>query len=481
MLQDGLIPALRPEWVLRNERNKVICYLMATEECRYQVLNPQEALIAALLNGHDTVAKLVEAICYIARIESRGVGLRVLERVLRSLNTEEQKVELLEKPATAGNTYSALDFIVPPESFCGERRLSAPLTLLIYFSAACQANCRYCYADLSNMRRCRHLTIAQWSRILDEARRLDIRIIHLTGGDTLARPDSIDFLCALARKGFLFLVSTKCRVSQDDAARLADAGFNVPVNTVRRLFQVSVDSCDPKELRLLMGREGYLEQATGTVRSLLGAGIPVQVKAVLTPFNYRRVGELVDRFGELGVRHFRASLYSRSFYRHDDRLFMSDDMKREAASMLQALRHTRPELTIDGDATRLAGADNGMATEKQERWSMRTNCSAGRTNLGVAPDGRVVVCEQMPLTSPYVVGDLTRQSILDVWDSPQLRDLVMPPRSRFYGTPCYACDEFRACIHNKGTCFRDAYFAYGRLHHPPPKCPHAPPSSFRFV
>jgi MoaA/NifB/PqqE/SkfB family radical SAM enzyme len=85
----------------------------------------------------------------------------------------------------------------------------------------------------------------------------------------------------------------------------------------------------------------------------------------------------------------------------------------------------------------------------------------------------------MPLQDPFFVGDLTKQSIMDVWNSAAVLDFIYPMRERFAGTACYKCQEFDACVHELGQCFRDAYFAYDTLFSPPPDCPKAPATTRR--
>lgn len=475
--------ALRPEWILRNDGYKVVIYELSTSEMHYQILNPQVGVIVSLLNGQRTVAELAEIICYIGRLPTLDQANVLLSSTVEALNAGGEKVVVLDKPANWKACYDPLDFIVSPQEFAPEHRLKIPLSLMLFFSGICQTNCVYCYADTTNMRRLDHLPFEKWLNILLEARELGIRMIQLTGGDSLGRPDSIDFITHLIENEFLFLLSTKCYVSLADALKLVNAGFNMPVNGVSREFQVSIDSSDASVADYLAGRSGYFEQATRTVHNLKEAGIPVRVKAVLTPFNYQQMNEYVETFSALGVMNFMFSLYARSYYRHDDKLFMSDEMKAEIANLLNTIAQKHPEFKFEGDGTRFPSStpSSGDTQEKHKLWGTRSGCSAGRTTLGIAPDGSAVLCEQMPLSKPYFVGNLTKQSILEVWNSHELLDFIYPPRDNFIGTPCYDCTDFSDCVYNIGYCFRDAYFAYGKLHHPPPRCPQAPSGARRWI
>lgn len=481
MLSDNNYLAIHPDWVLKNDGKKIVLYKIANSEMRYQILDPQIAVILTFLNGHHRVKELVDIIQYIGELPSKRRALMLLTSAVETLNLVDQKVAILDEPAKWRVDYDPLDFIISPDDTVTDRRMSTPLTLLLYFSGWCQTKCVYCYADTDNMRKLKHLSLREWCRILDNARDLDIRMIQLTGGDTLARPDSIEFIINLIERDFLFLLSTKSYVSLKDALRLAEAGFNEPVHCVSRQFQVSIDSYNPREADYMAGRKGYFERGVKTVRNLIGAGISPRVKAVLTPHNYRQVRNYIDSFSELGVRHFFLSLYARSFYRHNDQLFMTDDMKAEIAGLLKTIIGERPDLSIEGDSLRYQPASDTEQNVKKRMWPSRTGCSAGRTNLGISPDGHAVLCEQMPLIRSFFFGRLPDRSISDIWNSKKLLNFIYPARKSFTGTPCSECGDFDECVHNIGYCFRDAYYFYGQLHHPPPNCPKAQTIEYRTI
>lgn len=479
MLRDNDYLAIAPEWVLRKEAHMAILYLMSTTECRFLQLDPVSAIVLALLDGQCTVAELAQTVNYVFSMPTLDASRALLDNVVASVNAGGEKIRATAEPANNPVHCNPLDFVISSQDYAPHHRLSKPLSLLIYFSSRCQTNCRYCYADLTHMRRLKHLPLAKWRLILNDAKSLDIRLIQLTGGDPLGRPDSIDFIEQLVSNQFLFMLSTKCFVSQRDAMRLADAGFSEPVNGVPRDFQVSVDTPDPRVAAHLVGRADYVERAKQTVCNLQQAGIPVRIKAVVTPFNCSQAADLVEVFARLGVRDFQFTSYGRSYYRHDDELFLPERMKETVASLLLSAASKHPEIRVWGD---MAQATPGFGDEKlatQTRWQQRASCSAGRTNLGIAPDGRAVLCEQMPLADPYFVGDLTKQSIMEVWNSPALNAFVTPSRTEFRGTPCFECADYDNCIQDMGYCFRDSLFIYGRIHHPPPDCPKAPKTSFR--
>ena len=391
MLKDDDYLILKPEWVLRNDGNKVILYLTSTKSIEYQILDPVTATVISLINGRRCVGDLIKTIGFLFDI-STDSSRSLLENIVNVLNDKLEKIDVLDVPDTTAVEYNPLDFLVSPEEFVCQHRLARPLTLMLYFSGWCQTNCIYCYADLTNMRKLNHMSLGQWMEIMEQARDLGIRMLQLTGGDPMSRPNSAEFLARLTEMGFIFLASTKCYVSLDDANRLAEAGWNNPVNGVNREFQVSIDSPDPETADRLMRCKGYLSRATETLQNLMDADIEPKVKAVLTPINYHQAYDHVETFSELGIRTFQFTNYARSHYRHDDHLFLTDEMKLKASDLLKAAKESWPDLIIEGDAVKYTPPSPENQKERRKNWESRAGCSAGRTTLGIAPDGSAVFC-----------------------------------------------------------------------------------------
>jgi radical SAM protein with 4Fe4S-binding SPASM domain len=169
--------------------------------------------------------------------------------------------------------------------------------------------------------------------------------------------------------------------------------------------------------------------------------------------------------------------YLRSLHRHQDRLFVNTEMLNGIRRQLDTVRERYPDIHLEENLTGVSPTGVSPTgppvspAERRSAWLDRTGCGGGWTALGIAADGRAFLCEQMALREPFVVGDATRQSLREIWDSPRLRAFIFPPRDRFTGTPCSPCPVFEECIWSRGRCYRDAYYSYGSVHHPPPSCP----------
>ena len=97
-------------------------------------------------------------------------------------------------------------------------------------------------------------------------------------------------------------------------------------------------------------------------------------------------------------------------------------------------------------------------------------CQSGLSNLIVTSDGRTAYCNRLLDHEQLLFGDLKTQSLMEVWNSPRLLNLVYPSKEELKGTKCYACPEFPKCYH-EGFCFYSSYNSQSLLFAPYRNCP----------
>jgi radical SAM protein with 4Fe4S-binding SPASM domain len=337
---------------------------------------------------------------------------------------------------------------------------------MIAFTNRCSCNCRYCYAQ---KKRCEEADISQWREVFDECADNETYLVDIAGGDIFSRDDSLDILHEMVSRDFTFFVSTKSYLSSNVAEQLAEMGIGIDrAPHINRKVQVSVDSADDSIASYLVQKPGYLKIATQTTENLIAAGIYPRIKSVLTSHNADAPAGIVRHFTQLGVDDFDFVLYSRSYYRHDDSLFLSRGQKMVLHEMATALNSEFPSIhmTIQDETT--SGKPLNMTCEQ---WEERAVCSGGRSNMLIQPNGDVTLCDQTPHEPRFVVGNVFSQGIMEVWKSQTLEQFLYPDREKFAESVCYDCPEFDRCMQYKGYCYRDALFYYGSIYDAPPECP----------
>lgn len=461
---------ISPAWRLRNDRGRVIAHKYSTDESGWRILTPETGIALAFFDGATTLDGIAQQLQEAANI-SESAARQILTHTVSAFFKGSDPVLCDAQSLVAGSwpVYRPEDMVVPPSRFEPDKRLDAPLSLVLMPFNQCRTDCLYCYAERKPIPRCSLLSIERWAEILSEGAAAGTNIAVFSGGDPMLYPDILELLDVLIHFDYAFLVSTKSPVDSSFAKALAAAGIG------DRFFQISLDAWNPDLADFMAGRRGYHRTAVRSVENLVAAGIRVRLNAVCTPHNYEDIPALFEETRHLGVAKATAAGYGRSMYRHDDANFLTPGQMDWLRNEIRKIddRYEDFEARFNGSVI-----DYSLETteEKWGRWSNRSSCSGGRSSLTVCADGRVLLCEQMPQEDQFTVGNLHEQGLIEVWNSPRLHELTFPSREPFRGTTCESCSEFDACHGELGYCFRDALNAYGSVYQPPPNCPKAPPS-----
>jgi len=459
-------PRLLAPWLVRDDLDNLVLYKCTYKELRYRILSPVQALILPFLSGERSYGDIQEIWLHLTKPARKAESLRYLDELILNLTTPD---EIIGATGTLSESFRDKTKLPLPE-FGKYRwpaeRTSAPVCVLVALTNRCVAECRYCYAERKT---CLEMTCAEWIAIFDQLAGLSIRIVDLAGADPFVRPDLFDLLRAMVERDFTFSLSTKSHISRSKAQRLAELGIGCDKpGTTERGFQVSVDSTNNQIASWLTGSEDYLDRAKSTTANLVAAGINPRIKCVLTPYNCDEAEAIVKMFSSLGVRRFHFVQYGRSLYRHSDDLFLTKEQKLRLSESMPVLVAKRDDLEIAfQDDTGESMTDEQL----KEAWEQRAICTGGRAALVVLPNGDVSLCEQLPHLPEYVVGNLLRESILEIWNGTALDRFIHPEKSKFEKTVCCSCPEFDECHVGKGYCYRDSLSVFGSMYDAAPGCP----------
>jgi radical SAM protein with 4Fe4S-binding SPASM domain len=498
-LTPDTVPVISPYWRLKRSGDWIVLSKYEPEQISYSVLTPVMGATLSLMNGRLNLRHLSMVVQYAHDFDTLAASQDFVTRVIDAVNKDNDAiVNMSEEVAPYVQNLEPLQLVSPGLHNAGQRRPARPLSLNLMFSNNCQTNCIYCYAQRRHIPPSRQLSTERWLELFREAQSLGIEIVTLSGGDPLFRKDALSLLAELIKLKMLFLLSTKCHIAADKADRLVDIGLTSPVNQYIREIQLSMDGPDDKTADVLAGSPGYFQRAIESVRNLVARGFNLRVKAVVIPLNAPRVYEWIKLLAGLGVRQMSVAAYNRSFYRHTDGLFLTGDDRALIAEQCSRAKADFPDIELRMTGLEAAPERRALiqlthidkvavvSTEtrrrpqdKAQRWKSRAHCSGGRSSMTVTPDGKVTLCDTIPQEGHFVVGDLTSQSIMDVWNSERLLDFVYPRRDRFAGSACYDCAQRTECQGGAGYCFRDTYFHYGTAYGPPPSCPLAPDDGMR--
>ncbi len=466
--------AVYAKYHLRPNYNHCIIYPFDVEEYgTWRRISSIEGVALSLLNGERRSKDVAAMLSYLF-----DIGMGQSENVMRTMiahSRSEPGKEFLELCKPDGwisnscnvekfiNGFKCDDFDVKKN----ENKLDVPLSLLLMPSNKCDVNCIYCYSERRQISHKDHLPVGRWLEIIDEAADNGIDIVTLSGGDPFTYAGIDELFKKMASRKIKFLAPTKTYISKERAGILLDTGM-CETSTI----QISIDGCGPV-VDKMMGVRDYAPRAIESIENLTEKGFFVRTNTVCTPMNLREIPNLVRMLYKKGVKRAGITNYARSFFRHNEALFLSQVEIEWAKEQINKLKD---ELTWDQLRCNMGIRDFSCMDieEKKIGWRKRAHCSGGKSSMSVTADGRVILCEQVPQEAPYIVGDLKNNSLREVWNSIDLQAFVCPPKELFSGTVCSDCDVFNECHSIYGRCFRDALFTYGSPYSPSPNCPRAP-------
>jgi radical SAM protein with 4Fe4S-binding SPASM domain len=469
-------PRILAPWLLRDDGDNLLLYKCVYSDLKYRVLSPIQALILPFFSGDRTWTQIQAIWLHLNKPANKTESLAYLDDLVRNLTEPDQIIGLEGAPSGSFKDKAR----IPMPDFSRYRwpaeRTSVPVSVLIAPTNRCVANCRYCYAERNA---CPELNTAQWIAIFDQMAALSIRIVDLAGADPFMRQDVFDLLGAMVDRDFTFSLSTKSHISPASALRLAEMGIGRDQpGASERGMQVSIDSANNSVASTLTGVSNYLDRATSTTANLIAAGLNPRIKCVLTPYNWEEPEPIVQLFSSIGARRFQFVQYGRSIYRHSDDLFLTREQKLSLSESLPPLaaKYSNLDITFQDET-----GDQRTPEQVRETWEQRAVCTGGRAALLVLPNGDVSLCEQLPHVPEFVVGNLLRESLMEIWNGPAVDKFIHPDRNKFEGTACFACPDFDKCHFGSGYCYRDSLPAFGSVYDAPPGCPRQDKSPLRLV
>jgi PqqA peptide cyclase len=171
--------------------------------------------------------------------------------------------------------------------------IDAPLGLIAELTYRCPLHCPYCSNPVDLARYSEELSGEEWLRLLDEARRLGVLQLHLSGGEPLARRE-LPELVERARHLDMYtnLVTSGLGLSERRLGELVDAGLDH--------VQLSIQDAETVRSDAIAGTRSFARKLAAAA-AIKRRGLPLTINVVLHRANADRVGEIADLAAVLGA------------------------------------------------------------------------------------------------------------------------------------------------------------------------------------
>lgn len=280
----------------------------------------------------------------------------------------------------------------------------------------CNQKCTFCYAADGADAKEKELSTKEWKYIIDACKKAHIPQLTFTGGEPTLRPDLVElidysqwFVTRLNTNGLL-LTPTLCQ-------RLKEASLDS--------VQVTLYSADPSIHNELVGAEGKDNHAltVNGIKNALSAGLNVSVNTPLCKKNADFVATL-SFLREIGVRFVSCSglIFAGGAATEAGAGELS---KEELTAVLSAAADYCHETGIEISFTSPGLVD----TDELKKMNISVPmCGACLSNMGVAPDGKVVPCQSW-LDGKTSLGNMLTDKWKTIWNSSDCKKIRRMPES----------------------------------------------------
>lgn len=481
---------LNPDYMLKYDKRRVfVTNSSGTPEIQSFVgfVHPVNAILLSLFDGERTLQQvLTDAAALLNKDEhfASNILLPLLE------NKEELHFHVDGKhfsfprriliPKT--DIHQDIEKINPQSFFINKNdldlqswRFYIPMDALFMVNTLCYTDCVYCYADRRHNTDCT-IPIKRLKTLIQEAKNIGMRSFDLTGGELFRYRHWEELISELLTHEFTPYISTKCPINLETIQKLKQLGI--------KKIQISIDSIIQNELiQILNVDPQYHSRLIETFKNLDEHNFNIYTNCQITVHNQNSVPQLLDFLLSLkNIKRINIGAAGFSLYRGQEAYFKyrPDFQAIQKAETLvnerkKAYAPKGIEINFSGYMVKSAYF-NKTTEEKSKSFAERAGCSGNFYAMIILPDGKVTICEELYWHPRFIIGDLTQQSIEEVWHSPQAlalynlsKDMISPTSA------CKTCATFSDCHMYKGVCWKEILYAYGESHwdYADPKCPAA--------
>jgi len=255
--------------------------------------------------------------------------------------------------------------------------VSAPYRMDLALTYRCNINCSHCY---NQRRESTELTSVEWKRIIKILWDQGIPHIDFTGGEPTLRDDLVELITYAEDLGLITGLLT-------NGVRLADAAF------VKQLKQAGLDyvqitlESHLEEVHNRMVASDSFAQTVQGIRNAVEQDIHVLTNSTITNANNGQIEEIVPFLESLGVRSFAVnSIIKAGKSRHQDPGLSEAELLPVIKRLQQRAGQEGMRLTwyTPTQYCRLNPVELDLGVKQ---------CTAGKYNLAVEPDGTVIPCQ----------------------------------------------------------------------------------------
>ena len=346
------------------------------------------------------------------------------------------------------------------------------MSLLI--NTICLTDCLYCYVDRTKKMQSQ-LSLNKIIELIREAKKIGVVDFDISGTEFFLYKDWYKVLEELLRNNYLPYLTTKIPLNESDILKLKKLKI--------QNFQLSIDTVDiniAKEINRVYD-DDYLTKIFNTLSLLNKHKINTVINTVLIKTNGKlnEVKKLLDKLKKYNIEKITLNPAERSDYwssEEFDKYKLTTKQINELEKYINKIKSNYPfKIFVAGSLQK--EEVEGNFNHKLLNFESRSYCSANISQFCILSDGKVTICDELYWNPNFIIGDVNKQSLMEIWNSDKALKLAGLERKMFSdNSVCKTCPEFEKCRLEKGVCWSEVAEAYGQKNwdFPSPECPYAP-------
>jgi radical SAM protein with 4Fe4S-binding SPASM domain len=300
--------------------------------------------------------------------------------------------------------------------------VSAPYRMDLALTYRCNINCSHCY----NQRRdSAELTTSEWKKIIRTLWDHGIPHVDFTGGEPTLRDDLVELITYAEDLGVITgLLTNGVRLADEAFVRsLKEAGLDY--------VQVTLESFREETHNRMVQSDSFRHTVRG-IRNVVEQGIHVLTNTTITKDNQSGIEEIVPFLKSLGVHSFAVnSIIKAGRSRHREPGLTEEELLPIVTRLQDAAAREGMKFTwyTPTQYCRLNPVELDLGLKQ---------CTAGKYNLAIEPDGTVIPCQSFfrPL------GNILRDPFKKIYD----HDFLVSLRRRDWAMDkCRKCEWLPSC------------------------------------
>lgn len=278
--------------------------------------------------------------------------------------------------------------------------INPPMAMLAELTHRCPLACPYCSNPTELLAKDSELTTAEWADVFQQAGKMGVLQLHLSGGEPASRTDLIDLVIAAREAGlYTNLITSGIGLNERRLRALDEAGLDH--------VQLSLQGVRAEIADRIGGYKGGYTRKMHVAEIIGDIGFPLTLNAVMHRENLDDLPATIEMAQRLGARRIEIACVQFQGWALSNRAALQpsrEQVERAKLVVAEAVARLRGDLVIDF-----------VPPDYYSDFPKACMNGWGSTGLNVTPDGTVLPCHAAA-TIPHLTFESVKDKALsDIW------------------------------------------------------------------